>query len=187
MARLRRLWLLISLAGAAMSIVGLIGAIAHWGSTTGPARSVAHTTTGRPTTSSVSSAVPPSHSPAGTQPQSETPVAFFARFTEAVRHGDTAFLGSRIDPAVTARYGAAQCAGAVHGLTDPTQHLQLVGTSGPVQYAYVTDGLSTIVPGTFVFHVQGTAAGQSGPRDYHFALSNGVFHLFLDCGTPLHR
>ena len=189
MARLRRLWLLISLAGTALTVVGIVGLAAHLGTTHANAHTNAHTnaqTNARPPAGSPTSASAIS-SGAASQSPPESPAAFFAKFTAAVRTGDTSFLAARVDRAVISRYGAGQCVTAVRGLTDPTQQLRLLSASGPIQYAYVTDGISATVPDTFVFHVEGTAAGQAGARDYHFALDQGTFRLFLDCGTPLHR
>jgi len=182
MARLRRIWLLISLAGSALTVVGIVGLVAHWGTT----HAVAHPAATPAVVSSAVKSTAVNRSLTPTQAQPESPAAFFALFSAAVRTGDTSFLAARVDPAVIARYGAAQCQTALGSLHDPTEQLRLVSTSGPVQYAYVSDGMSATVPDTYVFHVDGTAAGQSGPRAYHFALEHGTFHLFLDCGTPLH-
>lgn len=183
MARLRRIWLLISLAGTVLTVVGIVGLVAHWGTTHATAHSVA--TSLPPSLSPTKTVATPTATTAPTRP--ESPAAFFALFSAAVRTGDTSFLAARIHPAVIARYGTAQCTTALRSLRDPTQQLRLVNTTGPIQYAYVSDGLSSTVTDTYVFHVDGTAAGQTGPRDYHFALEGGTFHLFLDCGTPLHR
>jgi len=110
---------------------------------------------------------------------------FFGEFSTAVRNGGTKFLFDRTDPAVIARYGATQCRQFVPELVDPTQQLRLISVTGPETWKYVSDGLSASISDTYVFHVDGTATGLSGPRDYHFALVDGRYRLFADCGTPV--
>jgi hypothetical protein len=160
LAWMRRFRMVISVAGAALTVVGVVGLVAHLGTTSAVARTVTTQTT-------------------------EDAHAFFASFTHAIRTGDVAFLTARLDPAVIDRYGSSECGRAVRKLADPTEALRLVGVSGPTTYAYTSDGRTTTVADTYVFHVAGTAGGTTGPRDYHFSLSGGTFHLFLDCGTPV--
>ena len=135
------------------------------------------------TTSSSSNSSSASSSPASSA--SEDPAQFFAAFTTAVKNGDTTFLAERAHPAVIARYGTAQCATFVAQLVDPSIDLHIVSVSGPGPFDYASDGKSTVVPDTYVFHVDGTASNSPGPRDYHLALVDGRFRLFVDCGTPL--
>jgi hypothetical protein len=101
-----------------------------------------------------------------------------------VRSGDTGFLVDRLHPEVIKRYGRAQCRGFVVELADPTAKLRLGRVTGPTRYEYSTDGMTASVSDTYTFHVTGTAAGTTGPRDYHFALVDGRFRSFADCGTP---
>jgi len=152
-------------------VVGMAGAVLDWGADT------AHTV---PTASSSPSAPPPS-SPAPT----EDAHAFFDAFETAVRTGDRGFLLARLHPVVIERYGQSQCEAFVAQLVDPTVDLQLVSVEGPATFDYASDGLSTPVPDTYVFNVDGTATGRAGPRQYHLALVNGAFRTFSDCGTPV--
>jgi hypothetical protein len=170
---------LLSAAALAMSVIGVVGLLRGWGST-------AAGTTPPVSSPSASAVATPSASPsppaASAVSAPEDPHAFFDRFTTAVHSGDQAFLADRMHPAVVARYGAAQSRACASRLVDPTQALHLVSVTGPQGYDYVSDGRSTQVSDTYVFHVDGTAAGRSGPRDYHFALVNGQFRLFVACG-----
>jgi len=165
--------------GALIAVVGAVGLLTGFGS------SSAHEAT--PTRALRS---PPETSlPAPTRnlprDAEENIDAFFAAFLAAVRRGDTATLVARLHPAVAARYGAAQCTTAAAGLADPAITLRLVGIDGPSQYDYASDGLNASIGDAYVFHVDGSAGGLSGPRDYHFARVGGQFRLFIDCGTPV--
>ena len=163
--------------GVVIALIGVLGLVLGWGGSDESTASPSSTTS----TSSSSSSTSSSTSSSATD---ETPEEFFALFTAAVKSGDTAFLLARTHPAVIARYGEAQCAAFVPGLEDPTFDLRLVSVSAPGDFDYASDGQSTIVPDTYTFQLDGSAAGSSGPRDRHFALVDGEFRLFIDCGTP---
>ena len=177
--RLRVLWLA---AGVVSSLLGIFGIGLGWGDSTTRVASAAPPPASPTTQPAPSSSAPGATSPP--HPRPERPAAFFARFEDAVRSGDRAFLTQRLHPDVITRYGRAQCRHFVPDLTDPTAKLQLERVTGPAVYAYASDGRSTSVPGTYTFHVTGTAAGTTGPRKYHFALVAGQFRSFADCGTP---
>ena len=159
--------------GVALVIIGVAGATLDWGADDG--RTV--TTTGSASSSSAAA------STSSTSP--EDPQVFFDAFETAVRTGDRAFLFSRLHPAVIERYGEAQCQDSVAQLVDPTVDLHLVSVDGPATFDYATDGLSTPVPNTFVFNVDGTGAGRTGPRQFHLAQVDGMFRSFTDCGSPI--
>lgn len=148
------------LIGLTLIVVGALGLVFGWGSST--------TTTRR-----------------ATRPTAETPQAFLAAFTKAVHDGDRAFLFDRFDDAVIARYGAEQCRSITAQLVDPTADLHLVSVSGPAPFVYSSDGRSVTVPQTFAFRVQGTVRGRLGTREFHFALRQGHFRIFAACGTPV--
>jgi hypothetical protein len=85
-------------------------------------------------------------------------------------------------PAVIARYGSAQRDQCASKLIDHTEQLNLLGVSGPTAFDYRSGGQSESVSDVYVFRVDGTAGGHTGPRDYHFGLVDGRFRLFADCG-----
>jgi hypothetical protein len=170
---------LLSAAALAMSVIGVVGLLRGWGSTAAGSTPPVSTPSASPVATPIASPSPAAGSAVSTP---EDPHAFFDRFTTAVHSGDQAFLADRMHPAVVARYGEAQSRACASRLVDPTEALHLVSVAGPQGYDYVSDGRSTQVSDTYVFHVDGTAAGRSGPRDYHFALVNGQFRLFVACG-----
>lgn len=159
--------------GAVIAMVGVLGLALGWGDSSASPAAPASSTTTTPTSRSTSSSA-----------KDETPEVFFALFTTAVKSDDAAFLLARAHPVVIARYGQAQCAAFVPQLADPTIDLRIVSVSGPDDFDYASDDLSVIVPDTYTFQLDGTAAGSTGPRDRHFALVDGKFRLFVDCGTP---
>jgi hypothetical protein len=172
----RRQRAIVIVVGVVIALVGGLGLLLDWGASSKSSAAPA-------TTSSSSGASRASSSPASSA--TETPDEFFAAFTTALKNGDTAFLSERAHPAVIARYGTAQCAAFVEQLVDPSIDLHIVSVSEPGPFDYASDGKSTVVPDTYVFHVDGSAGNTPGPRDFHFALVDGQFRLFVDCGTPV--
>jgi hypothetical protein len=161
--------------GAVLVALGLIGLAAGWGSTSPhpvAAPSSAPSTAGVSTTPTPTTGAP------------ETPDGFLAQFVTAL-HGDSTFLFDRLDAAVIARYGADQCRAFVPKLIDPAAQLHLVSVRGPTSYAWQTHGLTVTVDMVYEMDVDGVVMGVSGPRTYHFALVDGRFRIFVDCGTPL--
>jgi len=176
---LRRVRVWLFAVGGAMVVLGALGLAFGWGSS-------ASTKAASSGASSSSTPAPNSTEPASSTPSpTEDPHVFFDAFETAVRTGDTNFLVSRMHPAVIARYGAAQCRAFAPQLVDATASLHLVSIAGPASFDYTSDGLTTTVPDTFTFTVDGTAAGRSGPREFHFAVSGGQLRLFADCGDPV--
>jgi phage-related baseplate assembly protein len=145
--------------GGALIVVGLLGIGLGWGSTT---------------TSPASSAAT-----ASTVPTSESPQAFFAAFLAALAAGNHTYLYDRLDPAVIARFGTAECRAAVANLHPLAgERLLAVGPTG--NYRFTTSGHSTVVPDVTEFTVQDPAAGVV---HLHFALIDGRYHYFTDCGA----
>jgi hypothetical protein len=158
--------------GAVAIVIGSLGLGLHWGRTT-------------PEPNASASGV--SHSSVGSSSRttSEDPAEFLALFVQALRSGDAGFLFDRVDPAVIARYGDPACRATIPSLFDASASLTLRSTTGPATFAYEGDGKSVAVPDVYTFTVDGTLGGLPATRDYHLALVDGSFHLFLDCGTPL--
>jgi hypothetical protein len=142
-------------AGAVVVAIGVLGLAFDWGSST--------------TTRTVN----------------ERPATFLSELVQAQRVGDQTFLFARLDPAVLARYGTAQCRAAVGQFQDPSIALRLLSVSGPASYPYTTDGHTVTVQNIYTLHVTGTEANQPVNRDLHSALVDHRFRIFIDCGQPL--
>ena len=151
-------------AGLTLTLVGVLGLAFGWAAT--------ETTTRTPGNDTPAAAA-------------EKPEAFLAAFVRAVNTDDQAFLVDRLHPAVIDRYGAAQCQTYVAALVDPDASLGLVDVTGPDDFEYASDGLARSVPDTLTFAVDGTLGGRAGAREYHFALVDGQFRIFADCGDPV--
>jgi hypothetical protein len=120
-----------------------------------------------------------------TETTTEQPDPFFAAFVDALRSGDRDFLLERMHNAVIDRYGEAQCREFTAGLVDPAVSLELVDTSGPGLYDYASDGQSQTIADTYTLTADGEVGGEAGEREYHFALEDGHFRIFVDCGDAL--
>ena len=183
---LQRLRVVLVAAGAAMALVGVLGLAFGWGS---KAAVASHGSSALSPPSTVAgagtSAAPSSNAVTTTTIAVENPASFLAAYVAALRGSDRVFLFDRMHPAVIARYGATQCRAVTSLLVDPNASLALVSVSGPATYNYASDGHSTPVPDTYTFAVNGTVGGKAGPRQYHFALVDGRYRTFVDCGTPV--
>ena len=109
-------------AGAVLIVVGVLGLVFSWGST---------------------SASSPRASSGSSRANAETPAVFLGLYVKALREGHRGFLFDRLDPAVIQRYGAPSCRNATARLLDPTAVLRLVSVTGPVTFNYTTGGRST--------------------------------------------
>jgi hypothetical protein len=144
--------------GVSLVLVGLLGLGLGWGTTTESVTTV-HI---RP---------------------AEAPQQFLSSFTTALRDGDRNFLLDRMDPAVIERYSTAQCQTKTRTLLDPGAQLQLLRVTGPEVYEYSSSGQTTRVGQVYTFNVTGSLYGTSATRDLHFALVDGKFRFFTDCGA----
>ena len=174
--RLRRLRVVLIVLGAALMAVGALGLALGWGSSD----RVRHRA-GSATTTSTTGAP----STATTVAKDELPQTFFDTFVNALRNGDRAFLLERMHPAVIARYGSTQCEAFTAKLLDPAASLRLAQVGAPAAYDYASDGRSISIANTYTFTVDGTVGGNTGSREYHFALVDGRFRIFADCGDPV--
>jgi hypothetical protein len=183
---LRRMRVGFVVVGAAMALVGALGLAFGWGSKAVVASHGAPAVSPSSTVDSPgTSAAPSSRAVTTTTLTAENPSSFLAAYVAALRGGDRTFLFDRMHPVVIARYGATQCQAVTSLLVDPNASLALVSVSGPASFDYASDGRSTPVPDTYTFAVNGTVGGKAGPRQYHFALVEGRYRTFVDCGTPV--
>lgn len=165
---LRRHSVAIAAAGAALAVVGVLGLALGWGSTSAPktAAAVATTSTSSTTTTSVTN---------------EDPKQFYEALKTAQRNKDITFLIDRLHPVVISRYGTDQCRQFYANSTGSLADTTFVNALGPQTFDYTSDGQTASVSNTYVVTVQGS----SGSTDLHFALVNGRFTFFGDCGTPV--
>ncbi len=169
-SRMRRAALAAIALGCTVALVGLLGLVFSWGSSSPAKARQAISTTSAPEARQTLTA-------------NEQPSAFLSAFVSALRSGDTEFLFDRIDPALPERFGEVACRAAVGTLLDDTADLRLVDVSGPADFDYSAGDQSIVIPDTYTFNVVGTVHGQQVTRQYHMPMVDGRFRILVDCAT----
>lgn len=152
-----------------------------------------------PTPSQIAASLPPS--PAATSTPLPPPTASLARTLEptpiagldpasveefthdlasAIRDHNTDYLNARLHKATIDRYGAGMCRRYVAAIPASDPRWQILSTSGPAEWSYVTDETETVIPDAWTVSVSQPAAE---PHDLHFAPLDGTWRWFTDC-TP---
>jgi hypothetical protein len=110
----------------------------------------------------------------------ETPQQFLAPFSAAFRRGDTAYLLSRLHPAVLQRYTEQQCLALITSVRFPDADFQVLATSGPAPYQWTTDDQTTTIPDALTVTVRRNPS--AAQQDIHLApAGNGLLGWFTDC------
>lgn len=152
-----------------------------------------------PTTVSSGDPVTPTEAPATPAPATPAPTAdvealiraFMSKLETAVRDGAQGSVAANLGGAVIDRYGVAQCEEYLASRDpSPEQRFEIVSVTGPAPWDYVTDGLTTTVPGTWTLASRVTGPNASGEvttrdADLHVQVADGMVFWFTDCGTPL--
>ena len=115
------------------------------------------------------------------KPTARAAKQFLEQLERALRKGDADFLLEHLDRAVLKRYGKAECRAFTETLKDPTTRFTPTQVTGPDEYEYVTDSLSTTVRKVFSIDVDTVSDGEPGESTVHVKANA----WFTDCGTPL--
>lgn len=115
----------------------------------------------------------------------ETLEVFVPRWQAAFRSGDTAFLVSRLHPAVVELYGEATCRASLANATDPTWTFTVQTTERPGTYLYIADDHSTAITEAITVTAELVTKSATSTREFHLASVEGRIHWFRDCGEPL--
>jgi hypothetical protein len=113
-------------------------------------------------------------------PSEQAAKQFLARLEKALQKGDVAFLLGHLDRVVIERYGKAACREFVGTLEDPTRRLTPTRVTGPGEYDYTSDELTTVVRNVFTIDVDSVQDGAPGEPTVHVKANS----WFADCGTP---
>ena len=127
----------------------------------------------------------PSVAPATQPPLDPAPAEQFAAdLAAAVRGGDDDYLVAHLHPATTDRYGLRMCRRYIRqNVSGDNLNWEVHGATGPAAWDYVTDGLTTTIDDAWTVSV--TQADATPPeRELHFALADGTWRWFTDCGNP---
>jgi hypothetical protein len=194
----QRLGAVLVVAGIGLVAIGGAGFVSGSGGATLPATTLATsapTGAGPAPTTRASIAVTPSPTtPPTTEPTVDTlaiVIAFFDELERAVHDGAQETLADRLGEAVIDRYGADNCRAFLAAKEPfPEQGFEILGVRGPAPWDYVTDELTTTIPGATTVDANVTAPDATGAittvrRDLHVQLVDGVVRWFTDCGEPL--
>lgn len=166
--------------GVVVIAIGVAGQVGSWGAKT--------ETSDSSTGDSGSSSTKPaggSGSTSTTAPPAEDAAQFLDALGNALRTGDTNFLVSRLNPAVIARYGSAQCLGALAGARDPSATFTVKQVSDPVDFDWTTDGKTISIAETVTVDVDRVQRGVADSASLHLVEVGGRFTWLVDCGSPI--
>lgn len=158
--------------------IGIAGQVGSWGAKT---ETVAGSTddtsgaTGNGSSSTTSTTLAPA----------EDPAAFLDQLGAALRDGNTDFLVARLNPAVVARYGSAQCLGTLAGARDTSATFTVQQVSDPADFDWTTDGKTISLAETVTVDVDRVQRGVPSTASLHIVEVNGQFTWLVDCGTPI--
>ncbi len=113
----------------------------------------------------------------------EDAAQFLTALATALRSGDTNFLVGRLNPAVVARYGSAQCLGTLAGARDASATFTVKSVSDPTLFDWTTDDKTVAVPDTLAVEVDRVVRGVPGSTTVHIARVGGQLTWLVDCGT----
>lgn len=194
----QRLGAVLVVAGIGLVVIGAAGLLNQPGTTAAaPTASPLGPVSPAPTVAPVAATpaptivITPAPTAAPTEDTLAIVTAFFAELERAVHDGAQETLADRLGQAVVDRYGAETCTTFLAAKEPfPEQAFEILGVSGPAAWDYVTDGLTTTIPGATTVDANVTAPDASGAvttvrRDLHVELVDGVVRWFTDCGEPL--
>jgi hypothetical protein len=168
-------------AGIVVVGIGVAGQVGSWGaksetaagSTDGDAGA---TGTGEGSSSSTTST---------TLAPAEDATQFLDALAAALRAGDTDFLVARLNRAVVARYGNAQCLGALAGARDTSATFTVKQVSDPADFDWTTDGKTVAIADTLTIDVDRVQRGVAESAALHIARVDGQLTWLVDCGNPI--
>lgn len=155
--------------------------------------SATHAPTGAPTTgpTETPTVAPPTETPTPVTPTPMATVAldpptvqdFTNDLSAALAERDRAYLNSRLHPAVIERYGEQTCRRYLRGVGGRVTW-EILGSSGPAPWDYITDVVSTTLPDAWTVSIR--QPGEDPElRELHFAHADGTWRWFTDCGDPI--
>jgi hypothetical protein len=124
--------------------------------------------------------------PVGVSPGQMIIEEFVAAYNAAFQAGDVEALFESLHPAVVELYGAEACPTYLDSVVANPIQLELLQITGPADWAWEIDGVSTDIEGAFTVAVNVTVQGETSESEVHFALrEDGSIGWFTDCGDPL--
>lgn len=195
----QRVGAVLVVAGAALSLVGVVGIVGNLGApavaTASPTPAVSQPAATEPGVTAPPATIPPATvAPPTTSPTPDTLALvrdFFDAFQAAVRDGSQKDFADSLGQATIDRYGRAACETNLAAKPPvPEQAFEIIAVRDPSPWDYVTDGRTTTVPDTITVDARVTAPDPSGvvgteSRELHVQVIDGLVYWFTDCGDPL--
>jgi hypothetical protein len=166
--------------GIVVTGIGVAGQVGSWGAKTEAAAGSTDSTSGTSDTRSG-----PSSTTSTTLAPPEDATQFLDALGNALRTGDTDFLVTRLNPAVIARYGSAQCLGALAGARDTSATFTMKQVSDPQDFDWTTDGKTISIAETRTVDVDRVQRGVTESTSLHIVSVNGQLTWLVDCGNPI--
>jgi hypothetical protein len=191
----KTLGMVLVVVGIAADVVGIFGAVGDWGAkktevvlaaevTDTTAAGAAGTTAAVPdTTAAPKTTTAPA--PTTTVGPAETPEQFLTALGNGLATGDVDWLYSRLHPEVVKRYGETTCRAWLATLKDPASKFTVTSVGGVANYKWVTDGLSSDIPGTTSVDVVRTTSADELSLTVHITAIDNQFHWFTACADPV--
>lgn len=110
-----------------------------------------------------------------------SPTVFLGQLSAAIRSGDSGFLVSNLDPAVSARFGADTCKRFLSTIQDPTANFSVVRVDPAATYRWKTGSQVTDIPGAIPVVVKRTLGGTTSTTTIHLSIVGGTYRWFTDC------
>jgi hypothetical protein len=172
---------------AATVLLTICGITAACGGTspTSPASSPTGATGGSSSTQAGGSSTTQSSTTPTTVAAAETAASFVAELAAAIRTGNAAFLFSRLNPAVLARFGATTCHTFAASVHDRTARFVVVSVGRSAPYTYTTSGRSTVVQNVVPVTISATRDAHTVRTTIHVAAAGDPvkYSWFTDCGA----
>jgi hypothetical protein len=167
-------------AGIVVVGIGIAGQIGSWGAKTETATGSPDSTSGTSGTRNGSSSTTST-----TLAPAEGATQFLDALGNALRTGDTNFLVAHLNPAVIARYGGAQCLGALAGARDTSATFTVKQVSDPEDFDWTTDDKTISIAETLTVDVDRVQRGVAESASLHIVSVNGQLTWLVDCGNPI--
>jgi hypothetical protein len=169
----------------AVLVAGIaVVALAHGGGSSRPTSQPLPAGTAPPTALSTTTTQDPTLAPGAVADADVTGITqMLTKLGQAMASGQVEPQLQLLHPSVVAHYDAATCRMALTQ-TDTSAKFEVISVAPASDYAYSSNGKTTVVPNTFAVTVNHTQNGQTQQQVIHVAKnSDGSYSWFAKCGS----
>lgn len=169
----------------AVLVAGIaVVAIARGGGPSQPTSRPSPTATAPPAAASTTTSQDPTLAPGAVAGADLTGITqMLTRLGQAIASGQVEPQFQLLHPSVVAHYDAVTCRMALTQ-TDTSAKFEVISVAPASDYAYTSNGKTTVVPNTFAVTVNHTQNGQTQQQVIHVAKnSDGSYSWFAKCGS----